>query len=499
MVGRRRKFAWAVTLVLAATTGGTGTLGGPAAATPALPLAMLRVTVTSGADDGSPGTFRAALEGATSADAHEIVIDPAVTTITLDNCADGRPMMDSPGAGPLTIVGNGATIRQTCTGAGVFGSVSGIDIADVTITGGFAFDSGGGIVLGGPSVLTGVTVTGNVSAGVGGGIAGQQVTLVRSAVTQNRARFVGGGVSATSIAVDTSTLSDNAAPIGSGIGSHGAIDLRFATVVSNDEGPNLLVGRELTSFGSVVGLGSADCVFGPLGSSRSLGYNVVVDGSCRFTEPSDQMPVHPAVGPLGLHDGRTPNHLPRSGSLLIDAIPGDHPACTGTDQRGFARPERGACDIGSVEVRTPTTRGGTFTTAAGTPLVVDLRTLVDDPDEVLLTYVVGPPAHATLFLAPPSGSSGCFGYPDVIDPPPYVLNCRVSGPPAPHAALGGSLWPASLSVIRYEPDAGFAGSDSMALVLCDARDVICTEPATITVDVTAAPASPVPLEPRFTG
>jgi len=53
------------------------------------------------------------------------------------------------------------------------------------------------------------------------------------------------------------------------------------------------------------------------------------------------------LGLLALNGGQTANHLPGDGSVLIDAI-----ACgTNTiDQRGAARPQGAACDVGAVEV-----------------------------------------------------------------------------------------------------------------------------------------------------
>lgn len=56
------------------------------------------------------------------------------------------------------------------------------------------------------------------------------------------------------------------------------------------------------------------------------------------------------LGALALNGGATPSHMPQAGSVLIDAA-GD---CSGTthDQRGIARPNGAACDVGAVEYTT---------------------------------------------------------------------------------------------------------------------------------------------------
>ena len=51
--------------------------------------------------------------------------------------------------------------------------------------------------------------------------------------------------------------------------------------------------------------------------------------------------------PTVLHGGMVDVRLPQTGSPAIDA----GGACTGTDQRGVARPQGNACDIGAVELR----------------------------------------------------------------------------------------------------------------------------------------------------
>jgi hypothetical protein len=94
----------------------------------------------------------------------------------------------------------------------------------------------------------------------------------------------------------------------------------------------------------------------------SLGHNLDSDGSCGLSDPTDLSTVDPLLGPLADNGGPTPTHALLAGSPALDAIPpGD---CTwdddgdpatpdvplATDQRGAARPQGSARDIGAVEV-----------------------------------------------------------------------------------------------------------------------------------------------------
>jgi hypothetical protein len=59
--------------------------------------------------------------------------------------------------------------------------------------------------------------------------------------------------------------------------------------------------------------------------------------------------IYNSLGPLLNNGGPTMTHLPESGSPLIDG--GQCIASITTDQRGVARPQGTACDIGAVEVQ----------------------------------------------------------------------------------------------------------------------------------------------------
>jgi hypothetical protein len=82
--------------------------------------------------------------------------------------------------------------------------------------------------------------------------------------------------------------------------------------------------------------------------SVSEGYNLVDDTSCNLTEPTDLVVANAMLGPLQNNGGPTETHDLLPGSPAIDAGSVSCPP-PATDQRGVARPQGTACDIGAVE------------------------------------------------------------------------------------------------------------------------------------------------------
>jgi hypothetical protein len=155
--------------------------------------------------------------------------------------------------------------------------------------------------------------------------------------------------------VQNSTVTGNsAADLGAGIFSAGSVTLVYATVVGNTAltAFSNIDAQQLTSFGSVVAVagGPPNCLDSD--TNISQGYNFSDDASCGFTQPTDRQDAgDPGLGPLAANGGPTLTRLPAASSPLLDAIPAAAcaPGVT-ADQRGVARPQAGACDIGAVEV-----------------------------------------------------------------------------------------------------------------------------------------------------
>jgi hypothetical protein len=89
---------------------------------------------------------------------------------------------------------------------------------------------------------------------------------------------------------------------------------------------------------------------------KSGDYNLDDDGSCGFGGVGDRPAVNPLLGPRQNNGGPTNTHaLSPAGPAIGGA---DLATCSGTDQRGVARPQQGACDIGCVRVRIPDAESG---------------------------------------------------------------------------------------------------------------------------------------------
>ena len=111
-----------------------------------------------------------------------------------------------------------------------------------------------------------------------------------------------------------------------------------------------LAASTLTLQGSIFsGNTGGNCANG--GTLTSLGYNLADDLSCSLTQPTDHPGVNPNLGPLATNGGPTQTHALLNGSPALDAGGTSANGCPATDQRGVARPQGAACDIGAYEFR----------------------------------------------------------------------------------------------------------------------------------------------------
>ena len=191
------------------------------------PAAADTIPVTNTADDGSATSLRGVLENVSDGD---VVVLTAGATYQLTICDEPAPpapaaLEATPGwgdveiSGSVTIVGNGATIQQTCEGERVLYTQDEITIQDTTITGGLLKGPGGGLFQDSdnPVTLSGATFTGNTAVSGGGGLATfGDLSVTGSTFTDNHATDEhGGGIRvfsdvATAI-IDGSTLTGNTA------------------------------------------------------------------------------------------------------------------------------------------------------------------------------------------------------------------------------------------------------------------------------------------------
>jgi len=228
------------------------------------------------------------------------------------------------------------------------GNVGGIlNLGTATIEQSTITQSGSGIGNGpsGTLTLTDSTVSGNHEDPVyGAGIvnAGTAV-IMRSTIANNSADNAGGGGigNTGTLTVVESTISGNVADeMGGGIVNDGSVTL-VATVLAGNVADGGDEPQDCAGVGYV-----------------SNGYNLF-GTPCAATQPTDvvgtfDQPLDPMLKVLGSYGGTTQTMVPRPSSAAVNAIPvgaagGLCPSSGTRDQRGIARPQNGACDMGAVE------------------------------------------------------------------------------------------------------------------------------------------------------
>lgn len=318
--------------------------------------------------------------------------------------------------GRIILNGNGATIeRSSAVGTPDFRvfavAASGdLTLSEVTIRGGRAASGAPGFPGGGGGVridmgvlrLMHSTVTDNYGD-EGGGImnfVGGTLTVVNSTISHNTGFGLrtGGGIlnlstpghlSRTTIV--NSTIFENRADGPPGFQGRGD------AIADGFSGPGGIVVKNSILASPTQGLGG-DCFGIAPGVLTSLGNNITSDTSCPgLTGGGDLTGSDPLLGPLADHGGPTHTHATLSGSPAIDAVPVAECADVAgvpiaTDQRGVARPQGAACDIGAYETsnQSPLAHAGANQTVEATSPWGALVTLngsgSSDPDGDPLVY-----------------------------------------------------------------------------------------------------------------
>jgi len=256
----------------------------------------------------------------------------------------------------------------------IAGATPHVTLSGVTITNGFSFGNGAGIINNGVLTLLRSAVTGNRSQSPcpsgrgcvlrGGGIlnaTGARLTIGNSTVSDNHVSIpgcsvfycaaAGGGIyNGGTLVLYNSTISGNTSGpgnYGSGISSGGSAKISNSTLSGNGPGGGLY--GTATVENSIVADGCS-------GSITSIGYNLSSDDSCNFTSAGDLNNTDPLLGPLQYNGGPTQTLALPPGSPAVDA--GDPNGCTDglghllkTDQRAKPRPGTAntGCDMGAYE------------------------------------------------------------------------------------------------------------------------------------------------------
>jgi hypothetical protein len=234
--------------------------------------------------------------------------------------------------------------RANGAGGGIYNLAGAVTVRNSTLSGNSAngSESGGGIFnFQGTLEVSDSTLSGN-SASSGGGASGGGIynagpaTVRNSTLSGNSASLFGGGITNRGmLEVSNSTLSDNSAPNGGGIENGGGATATLKnTIVANSPSAS---GGSCYRYGIIT----------------DGGYNLDSDNTCFFgTNNFSLSGVDPMLGPLADNGGPTKTHALLAGSPAIDK--GNSFGAT-TDQRGAARPQGTASDIGSFESESTTT------------------------------------------------------------------------------------------------------------------------------------------------
>ncbi len=242
---------------------------------------------------------------------------------------------------------------------------------------------------------------GTAESGSGGGISndGGTLTVTHSLVADNIATNPEGGgdsggiqnfgpnpvtEAAGTLTVNDSTVTGNSAALGGGIfswcggvegacsstGASSTATITNSTIANNDGGTRSSEGGGLLASQGTIAVENSivagNTVENPLTGERvpsncgesgisSLGHNLQSGADCAFTAVGDLENIEPGFISSGLQDngGNTDTLALEATSPAVDAVPAGAPGCTGTDQRGIARPQGNGCDIGAYELFEP--------------------------------------------------------------------------------------------------------------------------------------------------
>ncbi|MGZ5445786.1 MAG: choice-of-anchor Q domain-containing protein [Thermoanaerobaculia bacterium] len=314
-------------------------------------------------------------------------------------------------------------------------------------TGGFGAGNGGNGTS--SSLITTPGGGGGGGAGLGGAVFnhGGTVSVTNSTFSANSAQGGAGGRNGAAgsghgggifnrngtLTVLASTLTDNAAGGVYNLGDGGAANATInGSILANSSGNDFT--------GATIGGGSQSAI----GTDNLIESQSGFGGS--ITSSAD-----PQLGPLADNDGPTATHLPALASPVIDASTLGSP---NSDQRGVARPQGAARDIGSVEVvlnQPPVAECRNVTVAAdadclGHVSAADVDDGSFDPDGDPITLTLDPPGpyplgvtNVTLTVTDDGDlSDNCPATVTVVDetppsiacPPDVVVECPADTSPA---------------------------------------------------------------------
>ncbi|HEX5617054.1 MAG TPA: choice-of-anchor Q domain-containing protein [Solirubrobacteraceae bacterium] len=255
--------------------------------------------------------------------------------------------------GGVTVTGgNGAGGGTSGQGGGIFVTVgSSLLMTDSTVRGNTG-TVGGGVVVHGTFTLVGGTISGNLATnvrvvGAGGGVAVSNtgwallgnVTVSGNTATNNVGSGQGGGILATGrLTLNNATVAGNSATSGRTL---------WQAAPSAAGGPTVAT----TMSNTILAATGAACAGPGLAAPSAItSHHDVADDSCLLTGEGERIVSDPKLGALANNGGPTDTQALLPASAAINGGGGN---CATNDQRGIARPQSGACDIGAYEYRAP--------------------------------------------------------------------------------------------------------------------------------------------------
>ncbi len=237
-------------------------------------------------------------------------------------------------SGQLTVTTSFFTNNLAQEGGGIFNQKS-ATITKTTFLNNTATIYGGGALLNAFGTMTASTSTFVGNTGPGGGAIDNDATLIikNSTFYNNTGGSNGGGALQNfgSTSISYSTLSGNTSQYGANIHNYGSFTVSLTTsIVAN-------------------GINGSNCGGPPVIDN---GYNLDTGSSCGFSSTKHSMSnTQPQLEALASNGGPTQTMALPATSPAVNTIPASVSGCTGgTDQRGVARPQGPACDMGSFEV-----------------------------------------------------------------------------------------------------------------------------------------------------
>lgn len=299
---------------------------------------------------------------------HVVTMDGTLgTPITASTVLDGFTITAGQANGPDVprYVGGGLYCKGANSGNECSPTLSNISFTGNSAnTGGGMFNDGRGGGTSSP-VLSNITLSGN-SANVGGAMSNfgsgagssspalSNVTFNGNSANYGGAMYNWGNGGTSSPSLSNVTFSANSAGVEGGAMHNNATDAgtskpTLSNVIlwgdtATGGGPEI---RNYAAGGGIASTTIDHSVVQGSGGSASWDTTLGVDGG-------GNLDADPVLGPLGNHGGWTATRLLGGGSSAIDAgnasTCGDPATVNGLDQRGVARPQGPACDIGAVEM-----------------------------------------------------------------------------------------------------------------------------------------------------